>query len=526
MAYLVHQMLEESTKRFPGKQAFVFESISLTYEAAWKRSTQLASGLQALGVERRDRIGIFLQPSLELPLSIFAISQAGGAFVPMHHSLKSGQVKHIAEDCGMRGIITTHDQWELLRNDLESLPELKFVILTDGDSSAHETINVCGLQDLKSHETHLCDRNIDRDLAAILYTSGSTGRPKGVMLSHYNIVSGATIVSDYLDISDSDRLLAALPFSFDAGLNQLTTSVQQGATIVLSQFVFAKELVNLLVEHRITGLAGVPSLWCLLAAPSSGLERTDLVDLRFITNTGGALPLKVLDRLRSALPRTDVVLMYGLTEAFRSTYLPADQLDARPQSMGKAIPNTEILVVNDQGQLCQQGEIGELVHSGPTVSLGYWGQPEATRRVLRPHPFPQPGMGEIPTVCYSGDLVRMDDDGYLFFVGRRDNMIKSSGFRVSPTEVEEILRQSASLHEVAVIGIPHVILGQSIKAFVVPQESTLDVEDILANCARLAPRHMIPKFVEVVDALPKTSSGKVDYATLRERELHTTEVST
>jgi acyl-CoA synthetase (AMP-forming)/AMP-acid ligase II len=231
------------------------------------------------------------------------------------------------------------------------------------------------------------------------------------------------------------------------------------------------------------------------------------------------MPQNVLATLRQVLPTTKIFLMYGLTEAFRSTYLPPEELDRRPTSMGKAIPNTEILVINDQGQLCKPAEVGELVHRGPTVSMGYWGQPELTARVLRPHPLLTPEQGNSEKVCYSGDLVQMDEEGFLYFVGRRDTMIKSSGFRISPTEVEAILFRSGQLREAAVIGMPDDILGQSIKAFVVSRDgATLNPDALLAFCADNLPRYMVPKTVECLDTLPKTTSGKVDYPALRRRE--------
>lgn len=231
------------------------------------------------------------------------------------------------------------------------------------------------------------------------------------------------------------------------------------------------------------------------------------------------MPQSVLATLRKALPTTKIFLMYGLTEAFRSTYLPPEELDRRPTSMGKAIPDTEILVINENGKPCKPGEVGELVHRGPTVSMGYWGQPELTARVLRPHPFLPPELGGEEKVCYSGDLVKMDEDGFLYFIGRRDTMIKSSGFRISPTEVEEVLFQSGKIRQAAVIGIPDEVLGQAIKAFVVPKVGeTVDSWDLIEFCATKTPRHMVPKIIEILDDLPKTSSGKIDYPALRRRE--------
>ena len=297
------------------------------------------------------------------------------------------------------------------------------------------------------------------------------------------------------------------------------TAFEKGGTLVLTNFTFAREIVQMLLKEHITGLAGVPTLWSLLAQCNSTLSKQPLPDLRYITNTGGAMPQAVLKVLRAALPATKIFLMYGLTEAFRSTYLPPEELDRRPTSMGKAIPDTEILVLNEHGGLCKPGEIGELVHRGPTVSLGYWNRPEDTARALRPNPLLPPEMGDCEKVCYSGDLVKVDKDGFLYFVGRRDTMIKSSGFRISPTEVEEVLFQSGKLRGAAVIGVPDDVLGQSIKAFVVPLDGDpLDAEALRDHCAEKMPRYMVPKFVEVLSELPKTSSGKVDYPALRRRE--------
>src|SRR5208283_1134288 len=257
--------------------------------------------------------------------------------------------------------------------------------------------------------------------------------------------------------------------------------------------------------------------WSLLA--NGGILKHKFPDLRYITNTGGAMPQAVLKVLREALPATKIFLMYGLTEAFRSTYLPPEELDRRPTSMGKAIPDTEILVLNAQGQPCRPGEVGELVHRGPTVSLGYWGNPEATNRVLKPNPLLSAEIGDVEKVCYSGDLVKTDEDGFLYYVGRRDTMIKSSGFRISPTEVEEVVFQSGKARHAAAIGVPDEMLGQAVKIFVVLRDGeTFDQGALLNFCEERMPRYMVPKYVEVMDDLPKTSSGKVDYPSLRRRE--------
>lgn len=520
MDYLVHHLLRASAERFPEKEAIVHGEQRLTYGEAWQQTSRLALGLQHAGVTRSDRVGIFLDPSVELSLAIFAIPQAGGAFIPIHHSLFPEQVKHIASDSGMKGLITDSAKLAQLQEILPELEDLDFIVLIDGAARASAPIPIYSYAEWVSRVSEeMCfDQAMEKDLAAILYTSGSTGRPKGVMLSHANVLAGASIVSEYLEITHRDRILAALPFSFDAGLNQLTTAIQQGGTIVLVNFVFGRTIVDQLVKEEITGLAGVPPLWSLLVQPSSGLHKQPLPHLRYLTNTGGAMPQEALAQLRNTLPRTDVFLMYGLTEAFRSTYLPPSELDRRPTSMGKAIPDTEILVVNEDGELCAPGEIGELVHHGPTVSLGYWGRPDLTDQVLRPHPSPPPGLPSWERVCYSGDLVQMDEDGFLYFVGRRDNQIKSSGFRVSPTEVEEALRASGWLQDAAVIGVPDTVLGQKIVAYVTAAEGELvNPQELIDFCATRLPRHMVPKEVLVIDPVPKTASGKLDYPGLRRR---------
>jgi acyl-CoA ligase (AMP-forming) (exosortase A-associated) len=520
MDFLIWHLLRESVRRSPDKEALVHQAERLNYGEVARRTNGLAVGLRRAGLGRGDRVGIYLEASVPQVISIFGISRAEAVYVPISSVLHAEQVMHIARDCGMKGLITTAAKLASLVDVLPQIPSLEFlVVVGPGEVTAKLPVH---------HYEEFCafalpadwrESSIEKDLAAILYTSGSTGKPKGVMLSHANVVAGSRIVSTYLGITENERILAVLPFSFDAGMNQLMTAFEKGATCVLINFVFAREIVQALLKERITGLAGVPTLWSLVAQPNSTLSKQPITHLRYITNTGGAMPQAVLKVLREALPTTQIFLMYGLTEAFRSTYLSPDELDRRPTSMGKAIPDTEILVLNENGQLCKPGEIGELVHRGPTVSLGYWNRPEDTARALRPNPVLPPELGDSEKVCYSGDLVKMDEEGFLYFVGRRDTMIKSSGVRISPTEVEEVLFQSGKLRGAAVIGIPDETLGQTIKAFVVPRDgNSLNTDALLSYCAEKMPRYMVPKAFEVMSELPKTSSGKVDYPALRRRE--------
>ncbi len=520
MDCLIHHVLQSSAARLPDKEALVDKDARLNFQTAAKNVAGLAEGLRKAGLSRGDRVGIYLETSVLQSLSIFGVSQAGGVFVPINGLLFPQQVAHIAHDCRMRGLITTREKLTSLSSVLADVPSLDFVMVA-GEGPVTEThrpiYDLSEILGLTASQTWR-ELGIGKDLAAILYTSGSTGKPKGVMLSHEQVMAGSSIVSDYLGITSTERIVGVLPLSFDAGLNQLMTAIQQGGTYVPMTFVFAREIVKTIQREQITGMAGVPTLWSLMSQSSSSLAREPLPHLRYITNTGGRMPQTVLANLRPMLPSTKIFLMYGLTEAFRSTYLPPEELDQRPTSMGKAIPNTEILVVNEQGQPCKPGEVGELVHRGPTVSMGYWGQPELTARVLKPHPFIASELGDSERVCYSGDLVTMDEEGFFYFVGRRDNMIKSSGFRISPNEVEEMLFQSGMLREAAVVGIPDDTLGQVIRAYVALRDGEAVNSDVLISfCAAKMPRYMVPKTVEVLETLPKTSNGKVDYPALRRR---------
>jgi acyl-CoA ligase (AMP-forming) (exosortase A-associated) len=520
MSYLTWHLLRDSARRVPEKEAVVYEDQRLSYRQLDRMVQGLATGLRRAGLQRGDRVGTYLEKSIPQVISIFGISQSEGVYVPINALLRPKQLMHIARDCGIKALITTAAKLPMLSGVLSEIPSLEFLVLEGKEESCPMDLPVFGYEDLCALDPDIRrEMSIGKDLAAILYTSGSTGKPKGVMLSHANIMTGSRIVSDYLGITENDRILAVLPFSFDAGLNQLMTAFEKGATLVMLNFVFAREIVEILRKETITGLAGVPTLWRLLAESTSSLAEQPLPELRYITNTGGAMPLTVLKALRRALPSTRVFLMYGLTEAFRSTYLPPEEVDRRPGSIGKAIPDTEVLILNEHGRACGPGEIGELVHRGPTVSMGYWDRPEDTARTLRRHPLLPPEMADCEKVCYSGDLVKMDEDGFLYFVGRRDALIKSSGVRISPTEIEEALIETGDLREAAVIGIPDDVLGHAIKAFVTPlQGETLDTKALLAKCAKHIPTYMMPKTVDVLDELPKTTSGKVDYHALRDPE--------
>jgi acyl-CoA ligase (AMP-forming) (exosortase A-associated) len=495
---LLHDILALATERAPQSVAIVHDDRAWTYADLDHESSRIAGALAASGLARGDRVGILLPKSFHECAAIFAASRAGGVFIPINPVLKPQQIAHILNDSEARCLITSSVEFQKLIDDAGPLPGVRVIAIDNLSDAIPEAAQAAG---------------IGEDLAAILYTSGSTGTPKGVMLSHRNLLAGTRIVRTYLEIGSEDRILSILPFSFDYGLNQLLTVLEQGATIVLGSFLMGDQIVSALAKHRITGLAGVPTIWAILTKAAPALQKTPLPHLRYITNSGGAVPEATVKRLTQILPSTRIFLMYGLTEAFRSTFLPPDEVARRPTSIGKAIPECEVFLVTAEGRRAKPGEPGILVHRGPTVSLGYWRRPDDTARVLKPNPLRASTEG-ADTVCYSGDLVVEDEDGFFYFVGRQDAMIKSAGYRISPTEVEDVLMSSGEFRQVAVIGLPDEWVGQKVCAVGVALNGAVNAAAILKQAALTLPGHMVPGRIDVVDALPQTPNGKVDYKAL------------
>ena len=446
--------------------------------------------------------------------AFFAVSDAGAIFVPVNPVLKPAQVAHILNDCAVTALITSGAQAAALSQILTDCPALKVLATIDDidkavsqpDGLQHVTWSDLASMGDKGAPHARC---IDNDVAAILYTSGSTGKPKGVVLSHRNLVMGAISVAGYLEHTADDVVLAALPFSFDAGFSQLTTAFQAGASVALLDYLLPQDVPRAAAKYGVTTLTGVPPLWNQVASlqwPEDAVR-----SMRCIANTGGAMPTSTLDKLRQVFPDTRVFLMYGLTESFRSTYLPPDQLDKRPTSIGKAIPNAEIHVVREDGTPCAPGEPGELLHRGALVSLGYWNDPERTAARFKPVPNL---MSELPfdEICvWSGDTVVTDEEGFIYFVGRKDDMIKSSGYRISPVEIEEVVYGTGLVRECAALGIPHPMLGQAVVVAVTAQEGeAADSASIINSCKKALPNFMVPSEIIVRDTLPKNPNGKID----------------
>lgn len=471
-----------------------------------------AGGLLGLGLQRGERVGVYLDKRLATVVASFGAAAAGGVFVPINPVLKAGQVEHILRDCQVRYLVTSAERVASLGDVFARTPGLECLILVDAPGQTLPCRHVL-FAEMLAVPVRSPHRVIESDIAAIFYTSGSTGKAKGVVLSHRNLVAGATSVASYLDNHADDVLLAALPLSFDAGFSQLTTAFYAGARVALLNYLLPQDVLKALARYRVTGLTAVPPLYIQLAALRwpEGLDQ----HLRYFANTGGVMPQETLATLRQHLPRSKPYLMYGLTEAFRSTYLPPEEVDRRPGSIGKAIPNAEILVLREDGSPCAVDEPGELVHRGPLVGMGYWNDPEKTAERYRPLPAAARGGGAglvLPEIAvFSGDTVRRDADGFLYFIGRRDEMIKTSGYRVSPAEVEEALYASGLVSECAVFGLPHPVLGQRIHAVCTPSGGVLDDAGLLAWCRERLPAYMLPTLVAYGTAqLPRNPNGKID----------------
>ena len=506
-------IVTSSTQHFATKVALDDNKRQLTYQQLDLEISQFADCLIGLNLSKGTRIGIYLPKQVEAVISMFAASRAGLVFVPINPILKPQQVAYIAQNCNIQLIITSCQRANLLQPTISQCPDLKHLILVD-EKNYQGTLpyhHWHSLIESQAHNNSFQTRtSINYDLAAILYTSGSTGQPKGVCLSHQNLIAGAQSVSHYLNNNAQDKILAVLPLSFDYGLSQVTTSLMTGATLILMEYLLPRDVIRQVEKHQITGLAAVPPLWVQLA--QLDWPESCKTTLRYITNSGGAMPKATLDLLQAQLPTTEPFLMYGLTEAFRSTYLDPSHISSRPDSIGKAIPNAEILVVREDGTLCDDNEPGELVHRGVHVSLGYWDAAEKTATRFRPlnnnsHYLPE-------NVVWSGDTVRRDEEGFLYFIGRKDDMIKCSGYRISPSELEDILYQLDSVAEVAAIGITDAQLGQAIMLIIKAKTDSLDETMVKKYCQQQLPNYMQPKYIEFVAQLPRNPNGKIDRKTL------------
>ena len=502
----------------PNAVALSYRATSATYAEVRDATLRLAAGLARLGIARGDRIAVHLANRPEAVEFAFAASRIGAIFMPLNPGLRARQLAHVLKDSGARMLITSGAVAPQLTGTT-TLPALEFLVVADAQTGDLDTgvLRALPLQDLHRHDPQpeAAPRSAPsspQDLAALFYTSGSTGLPKGVMLTQANLASGAATVSQYLDNEPADRILVALPWSFDYGFNQIATAFAVGACAVLTNYASAAALINEIHEERITALAGVPTMWMQLAA--ARWRATPPAALRYITNSGGALHAATIRALQALLPATRIFCMYGLTEAFRSTYLDPAELPRRIGSIGKAVPGQQVVVVDESGRECAADVVGELVHRGSFVSRGYWNDAVLSQRRFRPW--------KDEMAVWSGDLARRDADGFLWFVGRQDDQIKISGVRVSPTEIETVVAEVPGVIACVAVGVADELLGQRIVLYVTAAASAPGnlTDRIREHCRRQLPNYAAISAVVFEPELPLTATGKPDRAVLAARAAH------
>ena len=515
---VVHDFLTRCARRWPDKDACITPDRTLTYAQFETEATQFARALVDAGIDKGDRVGVFLENRAEAAIAIFGILRAGGAFVMINPTTKPDKACYILNDCAAKAVVMPERAGAAIEAIEDEVATVGAIFTCGPTPKNAPAPGAVPRFDFATHIAQFPDtpgpvRCIDMDLAAIIYTSGSTGRPKGVVMTHLNVICAATSVSEYLENVPEDIILNVLPLSFDYGLYQLLMAVKIGATLVLERsFAYPYQIVQRIKDEAVTGFPGVPTMYAMLLQMED-LDPAMFDSVRFITNTGAALPVPHIERLGALFRNARIYSMYGVTESKRCSYLPPEELQRRPASVGRGMPNEEVFVVDDDGNPVAPGEVGELVIRGSNVMQGYWELPEATAEVLRPGRYPW------EKVLYTGDLFKTDEEGYLYFVSRKDDIIKSRGEKVSPREVENVICEMPQVQQAAVIGIPDEILGQAVKAFVVLKPGVeLGARDIMGHCTRRLEGFMVPKAVEFRDDLPKTSSGKVKHKALAEAE--------
>lgn len=505
----LEQFLEQTAALTPDKVALVSGSRRLTYRDIESAANQLAHGLIARGIERGDRVVLFLDNSVEAAIAIWGVLKAGAVFVMANPTTKPDKLTYLLNNSRATAIVAQENRMQGFEHCWHVTPHLQNVVVV-GDSNSvidcpHALVGWNSLLiEQADNRIPPPKRNIDVDLAALVYTSGTTGDPKGVMLTHRNMVSSSLSIIEYLQNTPDDIVLSVLPLSFGYGLFQWLMCCRYGGTLLLEKSIaYPHATLEKLVREGATGMPLVPTMASLLL--QLDLEKYDLSQLRYITNAGAALPVQYLEKLRRVVPHTSIFSMYGLTECTRVCYLPPNEVDRRPTSVGKAMPNCEVAIVDELGQPLGPNQVGELVVRGSNVMLGYWDAPEATAQRLRS------GTSLNGQWLHTGDLFRTDDDGFLYWVARKDDIIKSRGEKVSPREVEDVLHQHPHIAEASVIGVPDLILGEAIRAIVcLKPDRSMTVREVQAHCREFLEDFMVPQQVEFRCELPKTPNGKIN----------------
>lgn len=508
---LLQEFFEATVERLASKTALVAGGQRYTYAVINDAAARLAGTLQQRGLRRGDRVAIFADNGIEAIVSIFAALKAGAVFMPINALTKGDKLTYLLNDARAACLVTVEslrDVWSaaLARNRTVHTGIVAGLPASEGNG---RLMSYASATDMATSEPVL-PPVIDQDLASIIYTSGSTGEAKGVMLTHLNMTTAVNSVNRYLGMTVDDVILCAMPIAFDYGLYQVLMGFKVGARVVLERsFSFPVKILEQMEREEVTVFPGVPTMFSMIMGLKN-LQQFDLSRLRMMTNTAAALSERHIRDLRALFPRATLYSMYGLTECKRVTYLAPEQLDIRPTSVGRGMPNEEVWLVDEAGKRLPNGSTGELVIRGSHVMRGYWEKPEQTAKRLKPGPYP----GEL--VLHSGDIFRSDEEGYLYFVARKDDIIKSRGEKVSPREVENVLYGLDAVQDAAVVGIPDNLLGQAIKAYVVLRPGCQCGEkDLLRHCQAKLEGFMVPKYMAIVAELPKTNTGKIKNSELR-----------
>jgi long-chain acyl-CoA synthetase len=503
---LVHHLLETGASRWPHRIALASGGKNITYGQLDAEANRLAHALLDGGVKRGDRIAILLENGIEVAIAIFGALKAGTVFMVLHPGMKHTRLARILDDAEPTVLITDQIRMREHAGVVAGSHSLRCLFWSDNKAQpVNDLIRSINGSDLQGYpDASLPCVSSEDDLATIIYTSGSTGQPKGVMCAHASMIAATNSVNAYLENRADDIILNGLALSFGYGLYQIFLAFQVGARVIIEKnFAFPARTIKLLEEEGVTALPGVPTFFALLLQYPDLLRR-DFPKLRYITNAAAALPPQQLRQIRDTFPHARFFSMYGQTECKRVCYLPPEELDRRPLSVGVPIPNTRVCVVNELGEPAPAGEIGELLVYGPHVMQGYWRSPELTAQRFRP------GSTSTERVLHTGDLFKMDEDGFLYFVARKDDIIKCRGEKVSPLEIENVVCELEGVSQAAVFGVPDLLLGEAIKLIVVRQESSMITErDVRSYCARNLEDFMIPKYIEFMAELPRNENGKI-----------------
>lgn len=498
-----------SADAHPDKEALVVAGAQRhSYGELLDASLRMARALQDLGVQRGDRVVTFADNGWPCVVSVFGTWLAGGVVVVVNAQTKADKLAYLLDDSGATAMVTEAKLGKVFRSVVGTLPIVcagaPAALLTEPATHDFDAL-LAATEPKPAHPG-----TVATDLAAFIYTSGSTGEPKGVVMTHQNMTFTTSSLIEYLRLGPDERIMNLLPLAFDYGLYQLLMTVRLGATLVLEAgFGFAEVIRRRIREEQVTVFPGVPTVFATLL----GGDLAPFPSVRRVTNTAAALAPEVVPRLAAVFPEALIYKMYGLTECKRVLYLEPEQLAHRAASVGKAIPGTEVFLLSADGEPVGPGEEGILHVRGPHVMVGYWNKPEQTEQMIRPGRFP----GD--RVLCAQDWFRMDDEGYLYFLGRRDDIIKSRGEKVSPVEVENAIYALVGIREAAVVGVEDAVLGQAIKAYVALDEgSELTVADIRRHCQANLENFMVPGEVVILPSLPKTDTGKIRKKSLQEGE--------